>query len=105
MKEYYIGDVCSLLDVKPHVLRYWEQEIPVVSPRKDGFGRRMYSQRDIQVLIRLKHLLYDRGFTVPGARNLLIEEMAGENQNLRAKIYDIKNDLLLMLSRIRSLKG
>ncbi len=102
MKEYHIGEVCNLLDVKPHVLRYWEQEVPVVSPRKDSFGRRLYSERDLQILMRLKHLLYERGFTIEGARNLLIEEMAGENQNLRARIADIKNDLLLLLNRIRA---
>ncbi|HOV65085.1 MAG TPA: MerR family transcriptional regulator [Spirochaetia bacterium] len=102
MKEYHIGEVCNLLDVKPHVLRYWEQEVPVVSPRKDNFGRRMYSERDLQILMRLKHLLYERGFTIEGARNLLIEEMAGENQNLRARIADIKNDLLSLLNRIRA---
>ncbi len=102
MKEYHIGEVCNLLDVKSHVLRYWEQEVPVVSPRKDSFGRRLYSERDLQILMRLKHLLYERGFTIEGARNLLIEEMAGENQNLRARIADIKNDLLLLLNRIRA---
>jgi DNA-binding transcriptional MerR regulator len=94
MGPYGIGDAARLLRVKVHVIRYWEQEIPLIQPRKDGMGKRRYSDRDLQLLLRLKHLLYERHFTVEGAREELYRELAGDYQDLRARIAALRRELL-----------
>jgi len=73
-KLYYsIGEVSDLLKVKPHVLRYWETQFPVLSPKKNRAGNRTYRVRDIKLLIAIQSLLYERGFTIAGARKKLKE--------------------------------
>jgi DNA-binding transcriptional MerR regulator len=94
MSSYGIGDAARLLRVKVHVIRYWEQEIPLIQPRKDSLGKRYYSDRDMQLLLRLKHLLYERHFTVEGAREELYRELSGDYQDLRAQIAALRRDLL-----------
>ncbi|MCX5752119.1 MAG: MerR family transcriptional regulator [Candidatus Krumholzibacteria bacterium] len=71
-KLYYsIGEVSDLLKVKPHVLRYWESQFPVLSPKKNRAGNRTYRVRDIRLLIAIQTLLYDRKYTIAGARRKL----------------------------------
>jgi len=94
MASYSIGDAERLLQVKSHVIRYWEKEIPLIQPLKDNYGRRMYRDRDIQIFYRLKYLLYDRRFTIEGARAQLYHELSGENQDLRAYISALRSELL-----------
>ena len=94
MASYSIGDVERLLRVKVHVIRYWEKEIPLVQPQKDTYGRRVYSDRDLQILFRLKYLLYERRFTIEGARTQLYNEVSGEYQDLRGKISTLRSELL-----------
>jgi len=94
MASYSIGDVEQLLRVKGHVIRYWEKEIPLIQPVKDMYGRRMYRDRDLQILYRLKYLLYDRRFTLEGAMSQLYRELAGENQDLRGRISALRSELL-----------
>ena len=73
-KLYYsIGEVSELLDVKPHVLRYWETQFPVLKPKKNRAGNRVYKVRDIKYILTIKNLLYDKGYTISGARNKLRE--------------------------------
>jgi DNA-binding transcriptional MerR regulator len=95
---YGIGEVEHILGVKSHVIRYWEKEIPLIQPEKNKYnGRMRYSQKDIQVLLRLKYLLYDKKFTVDGAREQLYLELAGDashEQELRAEIASLRSDLL-----------
>jgi DNA-binding transcriptional MerR regulator len=93
MSFYSIGDVEKLTGIKSHVLRYWEKEIPLLQPQKNNFGHREYSARDIRIVLRLKHLLYVRRFTIQGAREQLINELA-EHQNLRAFIDELRSDLV-----------
>ncbi|MCL2094381.1 MAG: MerR family transcriptional regulator [Treponema sp.] len=100
MAPYSIGDVERLLDVKAHVIRYWEKEIPLIQPVKDTYGRRSYSDRDLEILLRLKHLLYERRFTLEGARDQLYQELSGEHQDLRGSISALRADLLGVLSRL-----
>ncbi len=70
-KMYYtIGEVSKLLGVEPHILRYWEKEFTVLSPRRIR-GRRKYTPKDIDLLRKIKKLLYEDGFTVEGARKAL----------------------------------
>lgn len=68
-KRYFtIGEVSTLCDLKPHVLRYWEQEFTVLRPNKRRGNRRYYRREDVLLIQQIKHLLYDKGFTISGAR-------------------------------------
>ena len=74
-KLYFkIGEVSELLAVEPYVLRYWETEFPVLSPKKSGTGHRLYRRKDVELLLRIKHLLYEKRFTIEGARQALHAE-------------------------------
>jgi DNA-binding transcriptional MerR regulator len=74
-KLYFkIGEVSELLGVEPYVLRYWESEFPVLSPKKSGTGHRLYRRKDVELLLRIKHLLYEKRFTIEGARQTLQTE-------------------------------
>ena len=74
-KLYFkIGEVSELLGVEPYVLRYWESEFPVLSPKKSGTGHRLYRRKDVEVLLRIKHLLRDKRYTIEGARQSLQAE-------------------------------
>jgi DNA-binding transcriptional MerR regulator len=71
-KLYFkIGEVSELLGVEPYVLRYWETEFSVLSPKKSGTGHRLYRRKDVELLLRIKHLLYEKRFTIEGARQSL----------------------------------
>lgn len=71
-KLYFrIGEVARLCDVPAYVLRFWESEFPQLRPNKGGTGQRLYRKRDVEMALRVKHLLYDEGYTIPGARQLL----------------------------------
>ena len=94
MASYSIGDAERLLRVKAYVIRYWEKEIPLIRPGKNNYGRRIYRDRDLQLLFRLKYLLYNRRFTLEGARDQLYRELAGEHQDLRGRISALRTELL-----------
>src|SRR5246500_84423 len=71
-KLYFkIGEVSELLGVEAYVLRYWETEFAVLSPKKSGTGHRLYRRKDVELLLRIKHLLYEKRFTIEGARQSL----------------------------------
>jgi DNA-binding transcriptional MerR regulator len=71
-KLYFkIGEVSHLVGVEAYVLRYWESEFPGLSPRKSETGQRMFRRKDVELLLRIKHLLYDQKFTIEGARKAL----------------------------------
>ena len=79
-KIYFkIGEVCDLLGVQAHVLRYWETEFPMLSPQKNRSGQRSYRRRDVEVALRIKELLYDELFTIAGAKKKLQTELRGTN--------------------------
>jgi DNA-binding transcriptional MerR regulator len=92
--SYGIRDLERILKVKVHVLRYWEREIPLLQPKKDITGKLRYSDRDLQIFLRLKYLLYNRHFTVEGAREELFREASGEAQDLRAQIAALRSCLV-----------
>lgn len=79
-KSYKIGEVCRLADVQPYVLRYWETEFAPLSPSKTGGGQRLYSQREIEIILRIKQLLYSEGFTIAGAKKKLDLELDDHGQ-------------------------
>src|SRR5581483_6464921 len=77
-KLYFkIGEVSELLGVEPYVLRYWETEFSVLSPKKSGTGHRLYRRKDVELLLRIKQLLYEKRFTIEGARQTLQEQTKG----------------------------
>ena len=80
-KRYFtIGEVSGLCAVKPHVLRYWEQEFPQLKPVKRRGNRRYYQRQDVIIIRQIRGLLYDQGFTIGGARQRLTGEDAKQDQ-------------------------
>jgi len=79
-KLFKIGEVCRVADVQPYVLRYWETEFPPLAPNKSGGGQRLYTQREIDIILRIKQLLYAEGFTIAGAKKKLETELSGAQQ-------------------------
>src|SRR5216683_6656008 len=78
---YRIGEVSRLTQLKPFVLRYWESEFPMLEPVKSASGHRLYRQEDVAMVLKIKRLLYDEGFTIAGARRHLREQNgAGESE-------------------------
>ena len=71
-KLYFrIGDVAKLTGIKPYVLRYWETEFPSIAPKKSGTNHRLYRRKDVETILEIKHLLYEKRFTIEGARKLI----------------------------------
>ncbi len=84
-KRYFtIGEVSDLCGVKPHVLRYWEQEFTQLRPMKRRGNRRYYQHHEVLMIRRIRDLLYDQGFTISGARNKLQELVHSERERRRA---------------------
>ena len=74
-KLYFrIGEVSDLVGVEPYVLRYWETEFPSVGPKKSGTGHRMYRRKEVELLLKIKYLLYEKKYTIEGARLYLQSE-------------------------------
>lgn len=74
-KLYFrIGDVARLCALPAYVLRFWETEFPRLKPNKGGTGQRLYRKHDVELILEIKHLLYNEGFTIAGARRLLVEK-------------------------------
>ena len=84
-KLYFrIGEVSELLGLEAHVLRYWEGEFPSLSPKKAKSGHRLYRRRDVELLLQIKHLLYEQRFTIEGARQALqLENKRGKAEPQR----------------------
>ncbi len=77
---FKIGEVCDLLDVQAHVLRYWETEFPMFAPQKNRAGQRTYRRRDVEMALRIKELLYDEKYTIAGAKQKLSSDLRGLNR-------------------------
>jgi DNA-binding transcriptional MerR regulator len=82
-KLYFrIGEVARLCEVPAYVLRFWESEFPQLKPNKGGTGQRLYRRRDVEMALRVKTLLYDEGYTIPGARSVLKTEFRQKEPQL-----------------------
>ncbi len=94
-KRYFaIGEVSELCDVKPHVLRYWEQEFSQLAPVKRRGNRRYYQHRDVLVIRHIRSLLYEQGFTIEGARQRLADNSAqADRTRSRLLIQQIVEEL------------
>jgi DNA-binding transcriptional MerR regulator len=77
---FKIGEVCDLVGVQAHVLRYWETEFPMLSPQKNQSGQRSYRKKDVEIALKIKQLLYKEMFTIAGARKKLQSESRQGNQ-------------------------
>jgi DNA-binding transcriptional MerR regulator len=78
VQEFFsIGEVCSMTDLKPHVLRYWESQFRFLSPAKNRSGNRVYQRREVELVMLVKHLLYDEKYTIDGARQKIEEQRKG----------------------------
>ena len=104
-KRYFtIGEVSELCDVKPHVLRYWEQEFPTLKPVKRRGNRRYYQRHDVVLIRQIRSLLYEQGYTIGGARQKLADPAVVEESNTGAQevIQQTRaelEDVLKLLSR------
>ena len=89
-KAYYsIGEVCDLTGLKPHVLRYWETQFDVLSPTKNRAGNRVFRPKEIELVLLVKHLLYEEKYTIVGARKKLQEmRSAGEIAEERQEVLE-----------------
>jgi DNA-binding transcriptional MerR regulator len=86
-KRYFtIGEVSELCDVKPHVLRYWEQEFPQLKPVKRRGNRRYYQRQDVMIIRTIRSLLYEQGYTIGGARLQLTETRPPEREEVVAEM-------------------
>jgi DNA-binding transcriptional MerR regulator len=77
---FKIGEVCELIKVQPHVLRYWETEFPMLAPQKNRAGQRVYRRKDVEMVMRIRDLLYEEKFTIAGAKKKLADEMRGSTR-------------------------
>src|SRR6185503_8218391 len=73
---YKIGEACKTLGIQPYVLRYWETEFPALSPAKSRSGQRVYSEKELEIIRRIKQLLYEEGYTIAGAKKKLEIELS-----------------------------
>ena len=104
---YSIGEIEELTGIKQNVLRYWETVIPGFAPRKDLGGRRVYTERDLEIVLRLKYLIYERKFTIEGARNEILHESQAYENNAEAMsaIRELRNELTQLYFEIKRNKN
>ena len=115
-KLYFrIGEVARLCDVPAYVLRFWESEFPQLKPNKGGTGQRLFRRRDVEMALRIKRLLYDEGYTIPGARQLLkadarlkepqlllLGDDAVRSQDREARLRRLRGDLAGLLGLLQA---
>ncbi|HED15775.1 MAG TPA: MerR family transcriptional regulator [Gammaproteobacteria bacterium] len=103
-KRYFtIGEVSDLCNVKPHVLRYWEQEFPQLKPIKRRGNRRYYQRHDVIMIRQIRGLLYEQGFTIGGARQKLTSSGAKDDSNQSQQIIrQIRTELEDILSLLKN---
>ena len=103
-KRYFtIGEVSELCGVKPHVLRYWEQEFTQLKPVKRRGNRRYYQHHEVLLIRRIRDLLYEQGFTISGARNRLDESASNSHRAPAARVEPGKADLAGIRNEIKSI--
>ena len=97
VREFFsIGDVCELSDLKPHVLRYWESQFRFLNPGKNRSGNRVYTRREVELVMLVKHLLYTEKYTIEGAKQKMDEHRrAGELRGAAREGLDVQTVQLL----------
>jgi DNA-binding transcriptional MerR regulator len=106
-----ISEVSELVGVKPHVLRYWETQFSMLRPKKNRAGNRMYRPDEVKVLLHIKELLYQRKFTIAGARRRLLDERKDgpapaeprvESADRKLLLHEVKTELRNLLGRLKA---
>jgi len=106
-----ISEVADLVGVKQHVLRYWETQFSMLRPRKNRAGNRMYRPDEVKLLLRIRELLYDRRYTIAGARRTLLDqrkeaapqvEIGFDDAERRLVIHEVKTELKQLADRLRA---
>lgn len=109
-----ISEVSEMLDVKPHVLRYWETQFSMLRPKKNRAGNRMYRPEEVKLLLRIRELLYGKRFTIAGARRTLLAERREESPQgelgfveaeRRMLLFEVKEGLRDIVARLRGRKA
>ncbi len=85
---YRIGEVSRITGLKPHVLRYWESEFKVIKPHKEGSLQRLYRRKDLDLILKIKKLLYEDGFTIAGAKKKIRDLERVENKQMKLKLVE-----------------
>ena len=112
-KLYFkIGEVSKLAGVAPHVLRYWESEFKAIKPKRAISNQRMYKREDVELILKIKTLLHDEGYTISGARNYLAapekqtseepKTIPGDDQKFSAWLRLIKRELIQIQRRLQN---
>jgi len=105
---YRIGEVSRITGVRPHVLRYWESEFKVIKPYKAGSLQRLYRKKDLDLILKIKKLLYEEGFTIAGAKKRIRDIEKAENRQMKLHLLEKRpdgNDRDLLLVIREELKG
>jgi DNA-binding transcriptional MerR regulator len=106
-----ISEVSDLVAVRPHVLRYWETQFSMLRPKKNRAGNRMYRPDEVKLLLRIKELLYERRFTIAGARRRLLDERKESVPQVeigfaaaerKLVLHEVKSELRLLMDKLRS---
>jgi DNA-binding transcriptional MerR regulator len=93
-KLYFrIGEVSAIAEVPTHVLRFWESEFPRINPKRTASGQRLYTRRDVELILQIKTLLYERRFTIPGARRFLRQSSPEAAADSRRILESIRAEL------------
>ncbi|HPR65008.1 MAG TPA: MerR family transcriptional regulator [Thermoanaerobaculia bacterium] len=100
---FKIGDVCRIAKIQPYVLRYWETEFPQLAPSKSKSGQRVYSREDLDIILKIKNLLYEEGYTIAGAKKQLetnqeVDKVEGED------VQQFRNTLGRVLKQLIEVK-
>jgi len=97
---YRIGEISTILEVEPHVLRYWETEFPFLKPRKNSTGQRIYTRKDLELVLQIKNLLYKEKYTIAGVRKKFGENKLKKNSVSMETIQGVKKRLKEILDTL-----
>src|SRR5438132_9607917 len=98
---FKISEVCEIVGVEPYVLRFWETEFPNLAPEKSKSGHRIYKRKDVENVLRIKELLYDRGFTIAGARKVLAKSRGSKRADRDQVLLQVQSELRDILTLLR----
>ena len=98
---FKIGEVCEIVGVEPYVLRFWESEFPALASQKAKSGHRVYRKKDVEMVLKIKELLYERGFTIAGARKQLSKTRAAQGPKRDKVLLHVRHELREILTLLR----
>jgi DNA-binding transcriptional MerR regulator len=98
---FRIGEVCKIVGVETYVLRFWESEFPELAPQKSKSGHRVYRRKDVEMVLKIKDLLYNRGFTIAGARRQLTKSRRLQGPERDKMLVTVRNELREILTLLQ----